>query len=390
MLKVLVVGQTPPPHGGQAIMIERLVKSRLPGVALLHARMAFSSHLNEVGRFRWSKVAHLLALIVRIVHARVVHNVRILYYPPAGPDRVPMYRDWAILLSTRWLFAKTIFHFHAGGVSKLYDQLPSWQRWLFRRAYFHADAAVRISDLNPEDGKRLEARREYVVPNGIDDPCPGLRLPRARATVTANRPLRILFVGILRESKGLLVLIEACGRLAARGVPFRLEIMGAPDGDEFVARVKVRVTELKLDRQVHFLGVLVGTDKFAAYARSDVYCMPTFYECETFGVVFIEAMACGLPVVATNWRGIPSIVEESETGFLVEPHDVGAVADRLAVLAQDPQLRERMGAAGREKFLREYTWPRHADRMRRVVLDVGGVEHAGKPEEFVDTCLAAP
>jgi glycosyltransferase involved in cell wall biosynthesis len=372
-LKVLVVGQTPPPFGGQSIMIERFIRTDLQDVQLLHARMGFSSHMNEVGRVRFYKVLHLFTLIAKIYYYRIFHRVRILYYPPAGPDRVPMYRDLAILLATRWMFAKTIFHYHAGGLSELYDRLPRWQRWLFRRAYYDVDAAIRISELTPEDGKLLECQREFVVPNGIDDPNPLHNLPLTGIEVTESRPLRILFVGILRESKGLLVLVEACGLLAARGVPFHLEVMGQPHTEEFLALVHRRIDELQIRNQVHFLGVLTGDQKFAAYARADVFCMPSFFNCETFGIVFLEAMAFGLPVVATRWRGIPSIVDDDETGFLVDIHDSESVADRLTRLAVDGELWHRMSIAARRKFEREYTWPRHAARMRQALLATAGV-----------------
>jgi glycosyltransferase involved in cell wall biosynthesis len=92
-------------------------------------------------------------------------------------------------------------------------------------------------------------------------------------------------------------------------------------------------------------------------------------------VVLLEAMACRLPVVSTRWRGIPSVVDEGQTGFLVEPHDPTAVADRLVCLAKDVKLRERLGAAGRRKFEQEFTIDRHLERMRHVLLDVGGIEH---------------
>ncbi len=372
MTKVLVVGQSPPPFGGQAIMIERLVRSELADVEMIHVRMSFSSHMDEVGYVRWSKIVHLFSLIAQIVYCRIVHRVRILYYPPAGPYRVPMYRDFVILLATRWMFSKTIFHFHAGGVSELYDRLSIGERWLFRLAYFRADAAIRISELNPEDGKKLEAKREYVIPCGIDDPCPEFLAPARGEVASESRPLRILFVGILRESKGLGVLVEACGNLAAAGVPFRLEVMGQSQEPDFLAALHLRIGELNLKDKVRFLGVLTGQEKFAAYARAEVFCMPTFFDCETFGIVFVEAMAYGLPVVATRWRGVPSIVDEGETGFVVEIRNPAAIADRLATLADDPALRERMGLAGREKFEREYIWQRHADRMRELFLEVDG------------------
>jgi glycosyltransferase involved in cell wall biosynthesis len=372
MPKVLVVGQTPPPHHGQAVMIERLLNSQMADVEMVHVRMNFSSEMRDVGRFRWGKIAHLAGVIARIVYHRFADGARTLYFPPAGPDRVPMYRDMAILLSTRWLFDQTIFHFHAGGVSEMYDRLPAWQRWLFRKAYFGADAAIRLSELNPEDGRKLNATREFVIPNGIDDPCPDGAVARTTSAAAAGEPLQILFVGALRESKGVLDLVEACGKLAARGMPFQLELVGQWQSDEFAARVTQRIGELNIEERVRFAGVLTGEEKFAAFRRADVFCFPTFFECETFGLVLVEAMASRLPVVSTRWRAIPSIVDEGETGLLVEPHDTDALADRLAQLAADPAARQRLGSAGRAKFEREYTFKRHISRMRKMLLETAG------------------
>jgi glycosyltransferase involved in cell wall biosynthesis/CTP:molybdopterin cytidylyltransferase MocA len=369
-IKVLVVGQTPPPHHGQAIMIERLVKSNMAGVELIHVRMGMSTHLNEIGHVRFSKIIHLFVVIARIIYRRFVDGVRILYYPPGGPDRVPMFRDFIILLSTRWLFDKTVFHFHAGGVSELYDQLNFWQRWTFRRAYFGADAAVRLSELNPEDGRKLIAKRDYVIPYGIEDPCPEFSVSTKPILASSHDPLQILFVGALRESKGVMVLIDACAELASRGVSFQLELMGQWQCEEFANQVKHRICESNLDGQVHFLGVLTGEKKAAAFRRADTFCFPSFFNCETFGVVLLEAAAFGLSAVATRWRGIPSIVHDGKTGFLVEPHDAAAVADRLALLASDPALRARLGTAARKKFERQYTLERHLERMRAVFLGV--------------------
>lgn len=387
MIKVLVAAQTPPPYGGMPIMIQRLLESDLAGVQLIHVRLAFSSDANEIGRYSVAKILRLFTVVTRIVYRRVVDRVRILYYVPAGPDRMPMIRDLFILISTRWLFDKTIFHYHLAGISELYDRLPSWQQWLFRRAYFGADAAIRLSEFNPEDGRRLAAKHNYVVPNGIDDPCPEYTGIRSKSAATVDNPLRILFVAILYESKGLMVLIEACAKLAARGVPFQLEVMGQWQKEEYAARVHKRIDELNLGGQVRFLGRMIGERRFAPYRRADVFCFPTYFHCEALPVVLLEATACGLPVVATRWRGIPSIVDEGQTGFLVEPHDPEAVADRLARLAHDGELRARMGDAGRRKFEQEYTISRHLEQLRDVFLEVADFQY--KPVHEIPHALSA-
>jgi glycosyltransferase involved in cell wall biosynthesis len=170
-----------------------------------------------------------------------------------------------------------------------------------------------------------------------------------------------------------MVLIEACAKLAARKVRFRLELMGQWRSEAFSDWVQQRIRELNLEGEVSCLGVKVGGDKYDTYRRADVVCFPTFYNCETFGNVLVEAMACGLPVVSTHWRGIPSIVDDGETGFLVAPRDSEALADRLELLAGDAELRWRMGRAGRAKFEQEYVYPIHAQRMQRAIFETAGV-----------------
>jgi glycosyltransferase involved in cell wall biosynthesis len=379
---VLVVGQTPPPVHGQAVMIERLLRGRYASVRLFHVRMAFSDSIGDVGRFRLGKIFHLLSVIVRIAYSRIVHRTSVLYYPPAGPNRVPLYRDLAILLCTRWMFPFTVFHLHASGMADMYPRLPAGIQFLFRRALFHADAVIRITRCHSADALLLQARHNYVIPNGIEDDY--LEFGNATRSVLVHEPaepsppLQILFVGALRESKGVSILIEACGMLAVRIVPFELSLVGEFHLREFEEHIRKRIAELGLVQQVHFLGVLQGAAKGAAFARADVLCLPTHYESETFPTVLLEAMSFALPVVATRWRGIPDIVDPGTNGYLIDIRDASAIAQRLEELHVDPRLRHRLGQAGREKFLREFTAARHLERMEQVFVEVAAAHATPK------------
>lgn len=370
MVKVLVVGHTPPPHLGLSLMLDYLVKSEMPGVAIRHVRMELSSDENQVGKVRWMKAVRLVSVLLRVVLARLRYGRQILYYAPAGANRVSMLRDIALLGATRWMFPKTILHYHSSGHCELYKRLPGWQQWLFRRAFFNADGAIRLSELTPDDAHGLQARREFIIHNGMADFAADVPLPCPAEAISAERPLRLLFVALLCEGKGLLVLINACGELARRGIPFRLEVMGRFESVAFDSRTRQLVHDLGIADQVTFLGVLSGQAKLDAFVRTDVLCHPTFYD--SFGLVILEAMACRKPVVATNWASIPTMIDEGETGFMVKPHDAAAVADRIATLAADPPLRHRMGKAGRVKFLREFSLKTHLERMRQAFLTVGG------------------
>jgi glycosyltransferase involved in cell wall biosynthesis len=182
-------------------------------------------------------------------------------------------------------------------------------------------------------------------------------------------PLQILFVGMLSEAKGVLTLLEACGQLAARGVSFHLEMMGQFQTAAFSVLTKRLIDELGISSHVAFLGVVSGDAKWETFARSDVVCLPTHHETETFPTVLLEAMSLARPIVATQWRGILEIVDDGKTGFLVPTHDFVAVADRLEELSSDAELRDRMGKAGRQKFIGEFTVDRFVQRMEKVFLE---------------------
>jgi glycosyltransferase involved in cell wall biosynthesis len=272
-------------------------------------------------------------------------------------------RDMVVLLATRWMFRATILHFHAGGISDLYPRLPGWLRPIFRLAYFHAEAGIRISELNPPDAAALRSRREFIIPCGISD-------FRPQGWTREGRPIpeapRILFVGMLCESKGVLDLLAACGRLRKRGLRFSLDVMGRFERPEFERRARALAAELGLEGNVSWLGALSGAEKAAAFAAADLFCFPTYYECETFGIVVLEAMCFGLPVVATRWRGLPAVIADGASGYLVEVRDVEALADRLALLLQDPERRGSMGRKGRERFERDFSSFRFHGEMAGV------------------------
>ena len=356
---VAVVGQIPPPVHGQAMMIQSLLKAQGGPVRFEHVPMAFSSEVGDVGTFRLGKLAELVRVIVGIWRVRA-RGVRALYYPPAGPNLVPILRDIVILLATRWLFSTVVYHFHAGGLGEKLESLPLPLRWAARLAYGRPDLSVRASHLAPEDGTALGTRRDVVVRYGIEGP------PPASAPRATGGTIRVLYVGSVRRTKGVDVLLDAVSAARTRGCDIEVEVVGAFARDEDRDRLTARAAQPDLGGAVLFSGVLVGDDKWAAFARADVFAFPTFYECETFGLVLVEAMASGLPVVATRWRGVPTVVSP-ECARLVEPEDATALADELEALATDPGLRARLGAEGRERFESLFSAGVYRSRMQAEI-----------------------
>jgi glycosyltransferase involved in cell wall biosynthesis len=349
-LSMIVVGQTPPPFGGQTIMIRRMLDAKISGVEMHHVPMRFSRQMSEVGRFRLLKLLELLKIITSIIATRIRTGAKVLYYPPAGPDVVPVLRDLVILISTRWMFQRVVFHFHAGGLGEFIERTSAILRSLARLAYSSPDLAIETAHGAPRDGAAVRAKRSIVVWCGVDDAAAEFD-PRSRSQ---SRRCTILFAGILREDKGITDLIDACAILVKQNVDFECRLMGAPYSEQMQARFVARIHENGLEGHVRFVGVLTGPAKWKAYQEADIFCFPTFFVSESFGIVAVEAMSFSLPVVATAWRGLADVVTD-EVGIIVPIQDPVALSAALSALIHDPERRVKLGEAGRLRYLELFT-----------------------------------
>lgn len=345
-------------------MIEKILNGPYTKIKLLHVKLTFSKDMEDIGNFRFGKVLHLLQVITRIIYIRFKHRPTVLYYPPAGPDKIPMYRDFIILIFTRWMFSKTIFHFHAGGISNIYDQLNCVSQLLFRLAYYQPDGSILLSSLNPQDGQQLKSKREFIIPYGIEDNFPQFSSGRKRGKGS------LLFVSVLKESKGLMVFLKALKRLREQNILFDAKIMGQFESSAFENRVLDFVNENNLGAHVTFTGVLTGNEKWTYFSNANIFCYPTFFESETFGLVVLEAMQFELPTIVTSWRGVPSLVEDRKTGVIVPIKNDERLAIELKALINNSNLATQMGKKGRELFSKYYSLKKFHERIEQALVDV--------------------
>jgi glycosyltransferase involved in cell wall biosynthesis len=184
-----------------------------------------------------------------------------------------------------------------------------------------------------------------------------------------ERPFTVGWIGRMTGIKRTDDVLLAFKSLRERGIDARLCLVGdGPDRNE----VERRAHELGVMRETLFLGYQEQVASF--FAAFDVFVLPSANEGTP--VTAIEALAAGKPVVATRVGGIPDVVRDGEDGFLVAPGDVEALADRLAELATDDALRERMGEAARARVRERYSVERlvdDVDRLYRSLLEAEGL-----------------
>jgi phosphatidylinositol alpha-1,6-mannosyltransferase len=240
--------------------------------------------------------------------------------------------------------------------------------WLLRRVYRRAAAIV----ANSRNSARLlaewgvEADRITVIHPGVD---------AARFRPDADRgpwrehharrgELLLLSVGRLQRRKGHDLVLAALAKWGPDDPPVRYLIAGA--GDQRAA-LEAQARSHGIHDRVVFLGVVPESELPGLYSASDIFVMPNRtdgVDFEGFGIVFLEAAASGLPCIGGNSGGAPEAVQDGETGVLVSGTDPDELLRALRRLARSVDERTRMGASGRGRVLREFTWEHGARRLK--------------------------
>jgi colanic acid/amylovoran biosynthesis glycosyltransferase len=183
--------------------------------------------------------------------------------------------------------------------------------------------------------------------------------------------LRLLCIGTMYEVKGHRYLLDACRRLADSEVPFVCRLIG--DGPDRAA-LETRAEELGIGHQVEFVGRCTRSEVARAIRQADVVVVPSVPtqegRREGIPVVCMEGMAGGAAVVASRISGIPELVKDGVDGLLVPPRDVTALAEALARLHRDPELRRRLAEAGRRRVAQDYDLDRSTAHLLARIQEV--------------------
>lgn len=176
--------------------------------------------------------------------------------------------------------------------------------------------------------------------------------------------LEIISVGSLQPYKGHIYLVKACAELQKRGIPFRCRIVGGGDLRGMLERA---IQEYQLDQVVELMGPRTQDDVSKLLRTANCYVQPSVItpsgKMEGIPVALMEAMASGIPVVATSISGVPELVRNGDTGWLVPPEDVEALADALSQIHMDPKEAKRRASSGRKWVLDEFELSSNANRL---------------------------
>jgi len=215
--------------------------------------------------------------------------------------------------------------------------------------FYLADIIISVSNSTREEIVKLKIPSDkiIIIPNGFDRP------PETISRSNDPQQLHCLFVGTCYERKGVEYLLAAFRDLRRNDVV--LDLAGDLNNDSKYSNRMIKLAkEWDIQDRVIFHGRIPESKLWELYANADIFVLPSLWE--GFGVVLLEAMAFGLPVIATDVGAIPDIVVDGYSGILIPPRDSKSLTDALQRLVEDPLKRKSLGEGGRSKMKHSLTW----------------------------------
>lgn len=359
--KILFLLHLPPPVHGSSMVGQLIRDSRLINGSFdtKYINLLISRSVDESGSTSVSKLFRFIRSWFKLLFELIKEKPNLCYFALTATGNA-FYKDATLVFLLKLFRVKTVFHLHNKGVKK--NESSKINNFLYRYV-FNNNSVILLSSYLYDDIKTFVPKsRVHICHNGVEDV---VKMDIGNQDEDF-RPIKILFLSNLIESKGVFVLIEACGILQEKGYEFSCVFVGG-EGDINTHQFNKEIERVGVNRCVKYLGKKYGDDKNEIYLDADIFVLPTFYDNECFPLVLLEAMQYGLPVVSTYEGGIRDIVEDGVTGILVSQNNAFELAEKLEILIKNESLRIDMGKAGRRKYEKEFTLQTFETKLQEIL-----------------------
>jgi glycosyltransferase involved in cell wall biosynthesis len=366
--RLLLIGPLPPPLGGVQLLIDMQRRSLLAREFELHVVDTSKRQLRwAVENPTWRTPLYFVRDFLRLVRAlvRVRPDVALVH----AASSLSFLRDWMFMVTARLAGVKVICHYHG----TLHARFPSGETRSGRLiGRFLMSVAHRVIVLGPSYQREMSLawRRDDIAwaPNMADIALFRNMPASIPAPWLARGDRAVLFVGRLSAPKGIYDLFDAVPRVLERHPEAVFVLVGVAESDTLEPVIRAEAERRGIAARIAFLGSLEGREKAAAFVTSRMIVVPSWTE--AFPLVIPEAMAAGLPVVATAVGAIPDFLKDGEDGFLVAPKDPRMLADRICRLLDDEGLRQRISNRVRERAPLEFAIETGCGKVAELVRDM--------------------
>lgn len=288
-------------------------------------------------------------------------------YITAGSNTFGKVRDIFVAYLSKIFSIKVICHVHGSAYLDLkFTELDK----LLKRALKSFDKIILLSTTFIKYFSYIEKGRIYIVPNVIPPNCPELEL-NEKIRIIKNNELNLVFLSHLLPSKGLFSVLEAL-LLLKEEIPFKLHFAGEIIEEQNYSRKEIirKLDFFKSILQDKFIihGYLSGDRKWELLKNSHILCLPTEFHSEGLPISIIEGMYFGNAIIASNWRGIPDLVENELNGYLISPSDISEIANKIKLLNSNRQLLIKIATMNHNKISKNYNQVQFVKKVKELII----------------------
>lgn len=359
---ILFILHLPPPIHGAAQIGQLISESKK--VAELFSctfiNLSTSKSVQAIGKLGIDKVFYFFKIVFLTTKMLIQQKPELCYMTIATTGKA-FYKDLVIISLLKLFRKKILFHIHHQGVMKEVKR-NKFRHYLYKYAFGgkRTKTILLSKNLYYDIEKYAPADKIYYCPNGIALQ-PGASA--IRTEVKEPNTTKILFLSNMMASKGIYVLLDTCKLLHEQNQHFECHFVGDwlnTDKESFSQKIH----SMGIDKKVFVHGKKINGEKNNFYKSADIFVLPSLDD--SFPLVLLEAMQFSLPVISTKEGGIPDIVSDGQTGYLIHKNSPEELAQKLSFLINNPEERTKMGQTGKLKFDTHF----NIDRFEKNFVDI--------------------
>ena len=345
MKNILYIAPSPSVKGGISTVIKGYLSSDLPKI---HNIFLSCSHVDGT---KFIKLIQAFLGLVKTLVYLSYKKIDIVHIH--GGDITSFKRKFYYIRLIRFFKCKIIYHHHGAAFMEEYNVASRKWKNQIKKTFEEIDLIISLSESwRSNILKVAPAANIEVIPNGINI----INFFDKKISTGMN----LTFLGLIGERKGIFDLLKVVKRLIDDGIEVKLRIGGNGEID----RLRKEITDLDLSDNIKFLGWIGKDQKDSLLKETDIFLLPSYSEGMPMSI--LEAMSYSIPVISTSVGGIPEIISDGETGFLITPGDLRALYEKIKFLIQNKKHRDKFGKQGKQMVQTKY----NIDMITKKILAI--------------------